>query len=132
MKVCKLCQEKYKNGRPEHFGSNPACAFPDGVFTSSNWQCATANALRSFAYEAFDKQDWGKFCTRCDDESIGILWIPDTDNENLRGFFYIVMTYYKDRGCTSSLHFALDGEVRPLTLKEAEDAIEILGGKKKN
>ena len=36
--VCRMCRERYQGRRPEGFGSDPACAFPNGgPFTADNW-----------------------------------------------------------------------------------------------
>lgn len=126
VEVCRRCRER---GRPSNFGSEPKCAWPDGgAFNPENWQCATANELRDLAYEAVGKNMWDRYCTRTEDESLAVLWVPsrEVDGRFCGGAFFIVMTYYKDRGRTSGIHYALDGVIRPLTLAEAEEAIEIL------
>jgi len=80
MNGCKLCKglsEKRKD-------LAPMCAFPRGVFSRDNWNCATMNALRYLARER-------GYISRDDLEaaSIGVLRYSEG---------YIVMTWYKERG----------------------------------
>lgn len=47
---CKLCTEQ---GQPVNFGSQVRCAFESGEFSSDNWNCATACAIRAFMGEGW-------------------------------------------------------------------------------
>jgi len=110
-KQCRRCRERGKNWG----GDDPRCAFESGVFNQDNWNCATANALRELA-------DWS---WRDDDSagSIGIVRVPE--NDVFAG--YIVMTWYKSRGCTAQMWVMWDDEPpHPLSLNEAEAALSVM------
>lgn len=131
-KRCPRCVAQYgATGRPRHFGSDPRCAFRDGVFTRDNWNCATANALRGLCPDSW----WGEhptpgvFSWRDDNAaaSFGALWVPEyaSDDEELSGAgFYVAMSWYKSRGATGQAWvFSDDAEPHALTLREADYAI---------
>lgn len=110
-KQCSLCQERGKTWN----GSDPACAFKNGVFDTQNWNCATMNALRDIA------------------EHIGLYWRDDLSAasfgavpfEGDKWVGYIVMTWYKNKGATGMAMLMFDDEQpKPLTLEMAEEAIE--------
>lgn len=112
--ACKLCNERGQTWS----GGAPKCSFENGIFSNEGWNCATANALRDLLPDA-GNHEYDTFRTRCDDESFGLLSVPD--------FGFIVMTWYKDRGRTGQIYYMMDEQKpRPLTLAEAEAAIEIL------
>jgi len=105
--TCKLCKER---GKPESFGSDPKCAFPDGVFTSDNWNCATMNALRDIA---------GSYRHGNEDQYAEV--IPATDDDECT---HIVLTWYKSRGRTEGAWMLFDDRPpEPLTLEVAENII---------
>lgn len=111
--ACKMCNERGQTWS----GGAPKCSFENGVFSNEGWMCATANALRDLLPEP-GQHDYSSFRTRCDDDSLGVLWVPE--------FGFIVMTWYKDRGRTGQIYYMMDeGTPRPLKLSEAESAIEI-------
>lgn len=84
--ACRLC---LADPHPANFGQPRQCAFYErGGFRSDNWRCATLDALRSRLLWSF-----------CDDSSIGIVRIPET-NDKPEGF--LVMTWHKMRGCVES------------------------------
>ena len=102
--TCKRCVER---GKPAHFGNDPRCAFESGVFSTDNWQCATMNQLHQICTQA-----------REDDESIGYIRLPDSADVD---GFYIVMTWYKNRGATgNAVIMGDDYPVTELTLEIAE------------
>ncbi len=113
--ICKRCLGR---GRPEHFGSEPICAFPTMVFDGNNWQCQTMNELRAAV-------DHGVFATRTsagrvygEDCSVGVLAFD-------RGF--VVMSWYKDRGRTDQAVVMADDHEQvpePLTLAVAESVLD--------
>lgn len=136
MAKCKLCVEQ---GWPEHFGSEPCCAFEAGEFSSDNWNCATANAIRRLMGEG----DWGDkerndeaFYVRRDDQSYGALFVPpnperDEDEGPWQGGGLIAGYWYKHRGQTEMLirvdprNGGMEQDAaKPLTLEEAEEALE--------
>lgn len=103
MKPCAMCEER---GQP-WTGAAPKCAFPDaGDFTADNWNCATMNALRDAA-EAHRVQH--------DDQSLGAVpFDNELQHEPNAGF--VVLCWYKSRGCTSVAFVAGDDSPpRPLT-----------------
>lgn len=102
---CKMCRERYSGGRPESFGSDPKCAFPDGgPFTPDNWQCVTANAIRDIAEAERDGVicDWSAGGA----QSSAVIRI---DNDYPVGFDAITdahclfVTWYKRRGRTGGM-----------------------------
>lgn len=111
MSECKLCKER---GKPEYFGSEPKCAWEMTDFSSDNWNCATANALRDLIdYNFRDDMFSG---------SIGVIHIPE--NDIVQG--YVVMSWYKERGRTAQIWLFNDDDMpRPLLLKEAEEIVKI-------
>jgi hypothetical protein len=109
--MCELCEKRGKTWE----GSDPICAFVDGVFTSPNWNCATMNRLREIAEE----HDWTH---RDDNAAASIGYIPFEGNEESG---YIVLTWYKRRGATGNAVVMWDEEpVKPLTLDLATLALK--------
>lgn len=88
-------------------GDPPTCAFPDGAdFISGNWNCATMNALRSAAED---------HRTQHDDQSIGVV-LFDNEPQHKPSAGFIVLCWYKSRGCTSvAFVTGDDNPPRPLT-----------------
>lgn len=85
--ACKRCEQRGKTWN----GSDPKCAFPDGHrFNSENWNCATMNALREIGEEFFEHRD--------DSQNGSICIVPVPEHDEHAG--YLVLTYYKNRGCT--------------------------------
>lgn len=109
--ICKYCQEwmdKYPNRTADGahiismgitsspIQSSPIqCAFSSGVFSTENCNCGVCSHLREFAEKNYP--GWSAH----DDlnaESIAVIPIGQAyDDETQRG--YIVMTWYKNRGC---------------------------------
>lgn len=117
--ICKRCYERGKTWD----GSDPKCAFVDGIFTNDNWNCATMNELRNLAEKLETVQ-------RDDNSSGSIGYVPMNADYAPRDFNtfggYIVMMWYKNRGKTGNAVFMTDDETVPLTIKHAELAIETL------
>jgi hypothetical protein len=111
MGECLECQKRGKTWS----GSEPRCAFIDGVFSGDNWNCATMNKLRSLSYDkGFSDRDDGSAA------SIGVLHIPETDN----AYGWLVMSWYKSRGTTGkAIIMCDDEEPEVLTIKHAESII---------
>lgn len=119
--TCKLCQLPL----PPNYISPRRCAFDEsGNWTSENWMCGTACALR-------DRCLWS---LREDSSagSIGVVLIPEwgggceTPDEFPRG--YVVLNWYKERGATwSAMIVGDDVDPKPLTLAGAELVLEALG-----
>ncbi|PAE51969.1 hypothetical protein CHH95_06405 [Bacillus licheniformis] len=114
--VCRLCKERGKTWE----GSDPVCAFENGVFSPKNWNCATMSKLRRLS-EGLGNSD------RDDDSCGSIGYVPLSDNyapatyEGYGG--YIVMMWYKERGRVGHALFMTDEGAEPLTLEHAEIAI---------
>lgn len=109
--TCKRCEERGKTWE----GSDPKCAFENGVFNPDNWNCATIIELRKIAY------DNNLFHTY-EEESISTLPLDSTTDSGLslkNGF--IVMNWYKDRGRTYNALYIHDSGYNVLTLQQAED-----------
>lgn len=106
---CPRCRETYRNGRPSHFGSDPQCAFPGGDFDERNWNCITANEIRdhTFQDEEGSRAQWSE------DSYLAVLPWPE------RGT-WLVVEWYKHRGCTERVMVYDCGELRPATLEDAE------------
>jgi len=135
MPKCKLCIEQ---GRPEHSASEPRCAFESGEFSSDNWNCATAGAIRELMGEHawIDERHDEAFYVRRDDRSYGALFVPPNPEQpehegSWRGGGFIAGYWYKHRGQTEML-IRVDPRnggqepdaAKPLTLEEAEAALE--------
>ncbi|MFZ7765058.1 hypothetical protein [Bacillus licheniformis] len=114
--ACRLCKERGKTWE----GSDPVCAFENGVFSPKNWNCATMSKLRRLS-EGLGNSD------RDDDSCGSIGYVPLSDNyapatyEGYGG--YIVMMWYKERGRVGHALFMTDEGAEPLTLEHAEIAI---------
>jgi len=113
-KCCPRCKQQGKDWE----GSDPKCAFSNGVFTRDNWNCATASALRGLVNVASDSNGW-----KCRDDlaagSFGVLRVPSAAEDVVKG--YVVMSWYKNRGCTGQIWVMEDDNPpHPITLEEAE------------
>ncbi len=115
---CKMCQERIKDWN----GDDPKCAFPDGVFTEKNWNCATANAIRNIA-----EPEWGVTAPngvshqRCDDQNYSTIRIVDLDierGEDDRWPIALYVGWYKSRGRTETMLIMTDSEMPHLPTEE--------------
>lgn len=134
---CRLCRETEV---PSYFASPRRCAFDQkGIFTPDNWNCVTANKLRSLAGEGTPQITTESMWVRCEDQNFSALWVPPhpdnvPDGERFGPFRggggLIAMSWYKSRGCTEIMIRVdpRDGGTYeksglPLTVDEAEAAI---------
>lgn len=108
---CKMCQERGQTWA----GAPPKCAFPEGVFVTNNWNCATMNAIRDMV----ERNRFRRF--HVDEERIGLIIAPETERL-LPGF--VVICWYKNRGKNPVARFMDSAECTPLTLERAESVIE--------
>ena len=110
--ACRMCDER----RQTWEGEAPRCSFPDGVFDSSGWNCATANAIREFCTE----HKW------CDDQYHATLDISELDSPYMGEAMWV--TWYKNRGRTDQIIIldSLEG-ARVATLEDCEAVIAWLG-----
>lgn len=102
MMPCKRCVAR---GKP-WAGEDPKCAFPDGLFTTYNWNCATMNTLRNRA-EAFRATS--------DDQSAGLVPAAGA---------FVVLYWYKNRGRTEIAGMIDEHGWRSLTLQVAEEVLD--------
>ncbi len=103
MSQCTRCKAR---GKPENFGSDPRCAFLSGVFNSDNWNCATMNEIRYRVTVDLEGSP-----AHAEDRSAALLpW----------GYRFVLIGWYKNRGCTELAGVLNETHVAPLTLKDAE------------
>jgi len=118
--TCKLCTERGKTWN----GDDPRCAFESGVFSTDNWRCATMSRLRGIAEKRGSSERDDNSCASIGYVPLDNDYVPMDAPEMDAG--YIVMTWYKDRGRKGqALIMWDDEESRPLTLREAEEAIRV-------
>lgn len=110
--TCKACVER---GTPESYGSEPKCAFPNGAFTSENWNCATLNTLREISDHTY-----GASTTYGDDETLEV--IPLYENT----FNFMIIGYYKQRGTVHTLIMLKEGTSITPNMIEVEAVIKLL------
>jgi len=105
--TCSACISLGK--RPAHFATSRRCAFEGEAFSNDNWNCGTMNALREACV-------WS---TRDDDQNACIGVVPLPGNTTQSG--YIVLSWYKERGCTGQAIVMDDDQPpKPLTLAVAQ------------
>lgn len=128
---CKRCvkfKEKYplikgEDGKMQHRLCDGTeleeirCAFswdnPFWGMRANNYHCQTMDALR-------DNLDYEH---RNGDSSIGVIAVPLSS-----GDFFIILTWYKDRGRVSDAYLVADGlDIEPLILGIAEDTLKARG-----
>ena len=102
MSDCPRCQQRVKDWQ----GSDPKCAFSDGVFSPDNWNCATMNVLRDMATNVVYSED----------SNAAILSIGEGR--------FILLSWYKRRGCTALARLIDLGMVQPLALCEVEEFLQ--------
>ncbi len=111
--ICRLCQERGKTWE----GSEPKCAFDNSfnIFNEDNWNCATMNMLREI----------GENNTIYHDDQNACL---------LRGVAHdhVVVSWYKNRGCTEQAYMINGDGVKDLSLEEAELIIKANENKEKD
>ena len=115
--TCKLCESTYSQSGQDSDGDYPTCAFSNGKFVESNWNCATMNSLRDLIGDGTGGNYTSSFRDRYDDCSIGVLRAPNG--------WHLVMTWYKERGCTGDAFLVRDGLRTELTETIAEAIIEM-------
>ena len=123
--TCKRCLERGKTWK----GSDPKCAFESGVFSSNNWSCATALAIR----ELFDEKDDHRIM-HCREENQNVALLSTTEFEILplkdeKGWRIPQPTslwvgWYKSRGCTEGMWLMF--ETDPPRQPTEEECLKIL------
>jgi hypothetical protein len=105
--ACVMCIAR---GKTWH-GSDPKCAFENGIFSRENWNCATIWELREMAD---DVKQWS--------EDQYYAFIPLVQNEVGAEFLYL--SWYKNRGRTEHMYLVIYGELpRPPTEDECRRII---------
>ncbi len=108
------CHRCDNDPQPRNFNSPRDCAFKNGEFTASNWNCGTMTLIRTLAYDGLSEQT---VSFRSNDSSLGVVSFGDGE--------YAVLTWYKDRGRTSQAYVMFDDdEPRPMTLADANEIIK--------
>lgn len=124
--TCRLCTERGKTWD----GDDPKCAFPDGVFSTDNWNCATMQALidvvEHYVEMGPSDQQRANFYYRDDTWFFWLAydtgWIDwPEDEDGMAG--WITMLRYKHRGAVEQASVMELGEPMHLTLRQAEAAI---------
>lgn len=105
--MCKACDKRGKTWE----GDDPVCGFSNNTFDPSNWNCASLNYLRLVAEELHVIDSM---------EDTHIATIPVKIDDYLG---WIVLSWYKSRGKTSSARFIFDEIDIPLPLDVAEVAL---------
>ena len=107
---CDACKERGKTWA----GDDPRCAFKEGVFDPSNWNCATANLIRDLM---------ATVALRYLDQSQGLI-VVDVDDIKAIGLY---VTWYKRRGETEQMWLMSDDNPpRRPTLKECQAILKHL------
>lgn len=106
------CPRCIAQGQPASFASPVECGFPEGIFDSDNWMCATLGRLRGVLPEHLTLYN--------EDSYAAIVACPGEDE----GF--LVVSWYKNRGRTSEVRWMCEEDSRPATLEEVEATIERL------
>lgn len=120
MVACRMCRERGQTWA----GDAPRCAFPDmKPFQPSNWNCATANALRAALGEFEGEQPPGVFWHCEEDQKQALILIsadawPDNEGygEPPRALW---VCWYKRRGCTEAMWFLAE-DMAPFPPNEAQ------------
>ena len=100
--ICDRCEKRVKDWK----GDDPRCAFTRGQFDSDNWNCATMNDLRELVRDR---------AVYSEDNNCAVL--------PYEGYF-IIISWYKSRGCTN-FAAVLDGcNVRALTTVMADEILK--------
>jgi len=105
--ACRRCRERGKDWE----GGDPVCGFDQGgLFSASNWMCATLCDLRE-RIEASGQVSW------CNDTYFGTVGFEFEDED----FGFLTMAWYKHHGETYWAGVVFDGRTpKPLTLDVAE------------
>lgn len=106
--ACEHCRADYSNGR-SWSGDAPRCAFLSGAFKSDNWNCATMNRLRRIAEQGAARA-W------TEDQTCAVLPLDGS---------FIVLGWYKSRGCTESASLLSSESITPLLLGDAMECIKL-------
>lgn len=103
--TCKACVSR---GKPEHFGSDPKCAFESGPFSGDNWQCVTANLVRDLTERTGDCRIHHIREENQNYSTISLMGFDVLPNEDGQGVMNAQPTclwvgWYKNRGRTEGM-----------------------------
>lgn len=127
--TCAACR---KRGKPDSFGSEPKCAFPDGgPFTPNNWNCATLDLIRGPLEEiilegAVHDRVTVHACFRDSDQNNAMVNLYDIDGElSVPEADCLWLSWYKMRGRTTAM-WLLASDSRDATPRPPTEADIIL------
>ncbi len=101
------CQRCVRRQKSEDAIEKSVCGFPDGQFSTENWNCETLNAIRRTVWSSPLSQ------VTCSDEQYCAV-LP------LQGRFFI-LSWYKNRGRTEGAWYLKESTMLPLSLEQAEE-----------
>lgn len=109
--TCPACLERGKTWN----GSDPKCAFENDTFNPDNWNCATANMIRSVAQiEGHDDISY----VWTDDENYATINV-DPIGSQVDNALALWVSWYKGRGKTQAMWLLFDNRSpRQPTLEE--------------
>lgn len=124
---CAACRARGKTWE----GSDPRCAFPDGgPFTSDNWNCATAGAIRDLIGDYPGKPRPGVHRDYAGDQTYATVRL-DADSATLEDVqaHALYVSWYKSRGRTGAMLLMGDEDwpTRPPTETEALAILKYYG-----
>ncbi len=133
--ICHRCSTRVK----DWVGDDPNCAFSnkEGLFHSTNWNCATTNTLRSLISNQVDAWGTNFGVSYSDDDVLAIIPLQkvtdeldqDTTTEQYLGDFLLV-GWYKQRGETKLLLLVDQDLTRVPNIHEVESILEVLENQK--
>ena len=102
------CQACVTRGKPEHFGSDPKCAFETESFSGDNWQCVTANEIRGLTEREDDHRIHHIREENQNYATVSLLAFNLLVHEDEKGFIQAQPTclwvgWYKQRGRTEGM-----------------------------
>lgn len=111
--TCLACQQRGKTWN----GGAPECAFPNGgEFDPTNWNCATANAIRNLCGQ--DDPNQHADYRYCDDQNYSTLMVDEIDIPS-GDALALWVSWYKHRGRTEAM-WLLDEHNAPRKPTEAD------------
>lgn len=101
---CKRCKTQIKTWN----GDDSVCAFPNGVFDSTNWNCETMSVLRAIILD-------NNSAVYSDEQNAAII---PYEGE------FIVLEWYKNRGATEQAFILNSKGMGPLTQDFVEEFLD--------
>lgn len=103
------CEKCGMEWQPERYGDPRNCAFKDGesTFSTHNWACGILDVIRD---QMLYGDEHTSFHQRQNDDSVGLVHVY-FEHGNIEYNDWLVATWYKSRGQTTSLRWANGDEV---------------------